>query len=55
MAKVGPLQACGKLSTAELNGMVTAAGLPNIVGLMSRPDLIPVIEAQVDALALARG
>jgi len=55
MAKVTAAQTAGKLATEQLNAIVAGVGLSATSALMMRPDLIPTVEAQVDALVAAAG
>lgn len=49
MQKYSPIIGTGKLTPADLQTAVQAAGLPNLGMLASRPDLIPTVAAQLDA------
>lgn len=55
MAKITPAVTAGKLAMPDVVSMVLAVGLPTVGALMSRPDLIPTIEAQVDLLIQTAG
>lgn len=50
MGKVTPAQVAGRIAKPDVDAMCTSAGINNLADLMKRPDLIPLIEAQVDAL-----
>lgn len=45
----------GKLTAEEVTGIALGLGLPNVGMIATRPDLIPSIVAQVDAIVAARG
>jgi hypothetical protein len=51
MRKVTPLQNSGKLSVIEISGICQSVGVKALGDLLTKPDLIPVVEAQIDALA----
>jgi len=53
MKKVTPLQNAGKLTVLDITGMCETVGVKKLGDLLQRPDLIPVVEAQVDAIAAA--
>lgn len=55
MKKATALMASGKLVREELESCAQAAGLPAIVAATQRPDLIPAIAEQIDALVAAKG
>lgn len=49
MTKVASSIAARKLNQAQVIEIVTQAGVPSLPGLIQRPDLIPNIEAAIDA------
>ena len=53
MKKVTPLQNAGRLSVVEISGICQSVGVKALGDLLAKPDLIPVVEAQIDALAAA--
>lgn len=53
MRKVTGAQTAGKVTSADVAAIATGLGLVGVAGLMSRPDLVPTAEAQLDALIAA--
>jgi hypothetical protein len=53
MMKVSAANAANTLSQAEVLAAVRSAGLESLPSLISRPDLIPTVEAQIDAIIAA--
>lgn len=49
MTKVASAIAARKLNQAQVIALVNQAGIPSLPGLIQRPDLIPNIEAAIDA------
>lgn len=54
MMKVSAANTAGTLSQAEVVDVVKSAGLQSLPQLISRPDLIPAIEAQIDAIIASK-
>ena len=50
MRKITPAQTAGKLTVVEFQQAVEGVGLKMPRDLMNRPDLIPAVEATIDAI-----
>jgi len=55
MKKVTPAQNAGKLTVVDIAGMCEAVGIKQLGELLTKPEHIDTIEAQVDALIMAAG
>lgn len=55
MQKLGPLVMGGKLAQPELVAICQQHGLADLTMLQPRPDLVPLVNASIDALLLTRG
>jgi len=49
MGKITPAQNAGKLTVVDIAGMCEAVGVKMLGDLIQRPDLLEIVEAQVDA------
>jgi hypothetical protein len=55
MKKVAPAQAAGKLTTDEINAILSPHGLTSLSQLLTRSDIVAVVEPQFDALIASKG
>jgi hypothetical protein len=50
MQKISPAVASGKVTQEQVVAIVTRLGVPSLPLLSTRPDLIPTVSAEIDAM-----
>lgn len=53
--KISPLFGTNTLTQEEASAACTQHGLPDLTQLVNRPDLVPLVEASIDAIVAAKG